>query len=92
MSKRNRPEFIESVVALLSKGTKTAVHDAIIANSVYVLNQFEENDDWIYLKVDGKATVRDTQITDFNIYPEKTGKQLTTTAIINLKHDVRFRR
>lgn len=92
MSGRNRPEFIESVIGLISKGTKQEVHDAILLNSVSILNNFEYDSNWHKLVYNGNETVRNTEITGFNIYPERTGNSLRTTAIITLKHDVRFRR
>jgi hypothetical protein len=94
MGLRNRPDFLNSVIGLISKGSKTSVHDNIINNSLYVLSHFsnepdqlEENRDWVTLK----GNVRNTEITGFNIYPERTGKSLITTSIIQLKHDVRYR-
>ena len=85
---RNRPEFIESIIGIICKGTKTEVHDKITATSLYVTSRFEDDQQWVTLK----GNVRNTFITDFNIYPEKQGNTLLTTAVINLKHDVRWRR
>lgn len=93
----NRPQFLNSVIGLTSKGTKTAVHDKIITASVTLLKNFDINtdnegnvigdEDWITLE----GNARNTKITDFQIYPERNGKSLLTTAIIKLTHDMRWR-
>jgi hypothetical protein len=92
-----RPQFQNSVIGIISRGTKTSVHDKIITASLTILKNFDisvdsegnmiGDEDW--LTVSGNA--RNTVITDFNIYPEKTGKSLLTTAVINLEHDMRWR-
>lgn len=88
MSDRNRPQNIKSVLGIISKGTRTDVHDAIINSSILIGSYFENTDEWITLK----DTVRNTRIADFIIRPEMVGKQLQTSAIWTLEHDVRFRR
>ena len=93
MSLRNRPDFQNSMIGLICKGTKTEVHDKISSNSIFVLNQFGNeitDGDPVWTTLNG--TVRDTEVVDFQIIPERAGKSLLTTAIISLKHDVRFRR
>jgi hypothetical protein len=87
MSQRNRPDFLECIIGLISKGTKTDKHDTIRTNAVNILSQFETNQDWITLN----DTVRDTQVVGLKITPENSNNTLLTTAIINLKCDVRFR-
>lgn len=97
MGARNRPEFLQTTIGLISRGTKTAVHKQIIRNSLFVTSRFDNqldpdtgepygDPDWITLN----GNVRNTLITDFNIYPEHTGKSLLTTAVIQLRHDVRW--
>ena len=88
MSQRNRPDFLNCIIGLISKGTTTAKHDIVRTNAVNILSQFETDEDWITLN----GTVRDTQITGLKITPENSNNTLLTTAIISLKHDVRFRR
>ena len=87
MSQRNRPDFLNCIIGLISKGTQTDKHDTIRTNAVNILNQFEIDQDWITLN----GTVRDTQVVGLKITPENNNKTLLTTAIISLKHDVRFR-
>jgi hypothetical protein len=81
----NLPQFINSVIALISRGTKTEVHDQLVYNSSYIIDQLKNNDDWIKLK----GNVRNTIITGFNIYPEKDGNSFISNAIFQLQHDVR---
>lgn len=93
----NRPQFLNCVIGLTAKGTKTQVHDKIITASITLLKNFDINTDsegntigdetWITLK----GNARSTKITDFQIYPEKSGKSLLTTSIIKLTHDMRWR-
>ena len=92
-----RPQFQNSVIGIISRGTKTAVHDKIITASIAILKNFDistdsegqliGDEDW--LTVSGNA--RNTTITGFQIYPERTNKSLLTTAVINLQHDMRWR-
>lgn len=92
MQGRNKPEFIESVIGITEKGSKTEVHDRIINNSLCVLEKFgglrdvPGDPDWITLK----GNVRNTLIDFFQIYPERYGKSMLTTSVIKLKHDVRW--
>ena len=88
MSKRNRPDFLNCIIGLIEKGTKTAKHDKIRTTVVTIASQFETNSDWITLN----DTVRDTEVLGVKITPENNNKTLLTTGIISLKHDVRFRR
>lgn len=92
MQGRNKPEFVESVIGITEKGSKTNVHDKIINNSLCVLEKFgglrdvPGDPDWYTLK----GNVRNTLIDFFQIYPERYGKSMLTTSVIKLKHDVRW--
>lgn len=91
MGARNRPQYVYTTIGLIAKGTKTAVHDRIIQNSIYITSRFDDSSKdydakWNTLN----GNVRNTLITGFNIYPEQTGKSLLTTAVIQFKHDVRW--
>lgn len=88
---RSKPDFIRHVLWITAKGTKTAVHDFIKSNSLYIASRFdskEGDEDWITLN----GNVRNTFLEDFRIIPEQTQskKALLTTAIITLRHDVRW--
>ena len=87
MSKRNRPDFLNCIIGLISKGTTTSKHDTIRTSAVNILSQFETNQDWITLN----DTVRDTQVVGLKITPENSNNTFLTTAVISLKCDVRFR-
>jgi hypothetical protein len=94
MGARTQPEFVNIVLGLISKGTKTEVHDRIIDNSIFVLSRFDNQSNPEQVPEDGwnlvKGAARNTFITGFNIYPERTKRSLLTTAVINLRHDVRW--
>jgi len=92
MQGRNKPEFVNSVIGITEKGSKTEVHDRIINNSLCILEKFgglqdvPGDPDWITLT----GNVRNTFIDFFQINPERYGKSMLTTSIIKLKHDVRW--
>lgn len=88
---RNIPQFIYHTLYIIRKGTKKKAHDGALARLLYVTSKFDTKEgdaDWITLN----ANVRNTIITGANIYPElnKSKSSLLTTAIIQLKHDVRW--
>lgn len=91
MGDRSKPEFVYTTIGLLSRGTKTKIHDEVKNNSIYLLSRFDSKSgsdpEWNTVK----GNVRNTFITNFKVYPEqRKGKNFLTTAVIQLKHDVRW--
>lgn len=75
------PTELKMTLGIVCIGTKTAVHDKIIENSLAVFEKLEESNDWRTIK--GLAT--GVLVEDFNIYPEQKGKSLLTTAVFDLR-------
>jgi len=88
---RNKPAFVYSTIGLLASGTQGDVHLRIVNNALFVRARFDNQSDnysgdWATLS----GAVHDTEIVGFDIYPEKSGTTMTTSAVIQLKHDVRW--
>jgi hypothetical protein len=84
MGEANRPEKLNTLIGIIVKGTKTEAHDLSLDTALTVLSNFRTEPDWLTLKDE----VRNTQVADFKIYPEKTKKGLLTTSIIQLEHHI----
>jgi hypothetical protein len=84
MGVQNKPEYLNTLIGVIVKGTKTEAHDKTLEASLALLSNFREQDNWKTLE----GNVRNTSITNFNIYPEKSKKGLLTTAILQLKHHI----
>lgn len=85
---RSKPEGIRHIVWISRKGTATAAHDSIKSQALYITSRFdskEGDEDWINLN----DNVRNSFVEGLRIIPENKNS-LLTTAIITLRHDVRW--
>lgn len=87
MGGRNLPTKLDTVIGIITRGTKTEAHDEILHKSLYLLERFQETEDWITLK----GNVRNTVITGWDIFPEHGKKRIITTAVVLLEHDINWR-
>lgn len=87
MGGHNLPKTLNTVIGLICRGTKTEAHDNIVGKSLDIMENFSTSEDWITLK----GNVRNSRITDFNIYPEITKKVALTTAVFILEHEINWR-
>jgi hypothetical protein len=87
MGRRNYPKNVGTIIGIITRGTVTEAHDEIVSISLHLLEKFLDSEEWI--TINGK--VRDTEINDFAIYPEKAGNVAITTAIMDLQHGIDWR-
>ena len=89
MGTRNVPGKINSVVAFVVKGTDRARYDEAMKIADIILYNFRHNDEWIYLKDNNdKITVKNTEITDFNVTLFPNNKRLDIACVLTLQHTI----
>lgn len=86
MGEQNIPNTLKTFLGVVVRGTKTTAHDKTLEISLDVLDKFQNDATWKTL--DG--TVRNTLITNFNMFPERNKKMnlFFTTGLFELEHHI----
>ena len=89
---RNRPDFVYTTIGIIVRGTEGNPHLRLNEKKIYLTSRFDDKsnaDSGTWLTLDG--CVRNTEIIEkASLYPERNKSNFLTTAVIQLKHDVRF--
>ena len=88
MGQRNRIKSVNSVVAFVVKGTQRARYDLAMSIADMIMTRFQTDKDWIHLKGRDGATVKTTEVTDFQMSLFPNNKRLDIACVFTLKHTV----
>lgn len=84
MSRHNKPEYRESVIGIVIKGTQTKKYDKATEIIDIIEDKFSSDHNWIRLN----NTVRNTQIRKCTTTPVQSGRKLNVLVVFELKHHV----
>lgn len=86
--RHNVPHYINSIVAYVIKGTSKAKYDKAVTIMDLLSETLETDSSFYRLEIDGKRTVRDTNIVDLDLRLDSVATKLDTIVIFQLKHHV----